>query len=493
MRGPQLALVCTGASLLVASVALAQDPYREFRIPDARSFSWIVSSGARWDGGDSNSPFNSTLDRSRSADLSSYVRLRTQSDRHVMDLHSDLAGNWNQDRSSSVYHDDFIREDRWSAGDFDTYRAALVASTAGYWGDTDWGLDAAFSAAYGFRRVASVSNRHLRYVPSSHELLETSAEENRYYNGAGNAALGLGLGRIRDATGVFSVQVLEQRLKATGRLLRPLSPGARQRLAQLFAVSPLMGDAHDRPGRFFWGNVEHILREDGAITDGTLDAYSLIRLLEPSSLGFRYTRLAGWHVSPRYVLVLARGHADHDEGSLSLLTDGGVPVFDLHSESHSRTKLDQTSGRAQLVAEYQRPWGMRWQARIVSTLSYGDGASRLASVTGGYSVDHLVADRWLISGSLSHEVNSVRRGGARVHPTWSLLGIVQAQYFVEDSWSLSASYRHVQSRGENVYFQPTYTRFDRFNDFRLGLTYRPVGRFEAPWLGVSERLTPVRL
>ncbi len=493
MRGPQLALVCTGASLIVASVALAQDPFGDFRVPDARSFSWVVSSVARWDGGDSNSPFSSTLDRSRSADLSSFARLRTQSDRHVVEVRSDLAGNWNRRRNSSVSRYDSYRDELWDAGDFDAYRAALVASTTRYWGDTDWGLDAAISATYAFTREGNVSNRHSSNAAYPYDYLDMSAAERRDYDGEGSGALGLGLGRIRDATGVFSVQVLEQRLTATGRLRRPLSSGARQRLAQLFAISPLLGDAHERPGRYFWSEAERILREDEAITDGTLDAYSLIRLLEPSTLRLRFTRLAGWHVSPRYVFVLARGHDDRDERSSRLIRDAGVPVIDEHWEDHSRTKLDQTSGRVQLVGEYERPSGMRWQTRILSTVSYGDGASRLASVSGNASVDRLVADRWLISASLAHEASSVRRGGARGHPSWLLVAGVEAQYFVEDSWSVSASYRHTQARQEIVYYQPTFVRFDRRNNFQIGLTYRPVGRFEAPGLGISERLTPVRL
>ena len=138
--------------------------------------------------------------------------------------------------------------------------------------------------------------------------------------------------------------------------------------------------------------------------------------------------------------------------------------------------------------------GMRRQVSLGSTFRYHPGMQRAGTASSAVQLDQLVADRWVVSTTLTQDVTSVRAGKARLHPDWNVKVFVEGAYFVEDSWALFADYQHAQSRRpEYPYFGPSESRFDRANDFRVGLTYRPVGRFEAPGLGVSERLTRLPL
>jgi len=492
MRGPHLALVCTSASLIVASVALAQDPYREFRIPDARSFSWNLSGAAQWFGEDTNDGSSSGPLRSRYGQFRSTTRRRSQTERHVSELGADVIGNWKDSRRWSASRSPFASADQSSQSDADDYGLAIVTNTTRYWGDSNWGADAEVSADYEFRRTGRGHNDH---EVRSREYLYASSDESRAYRGSGAAAFGTGYGRVRDVTGVFDTQVLEQRLGRMGRLRHPLSTAGRQRLAQLFSVSPGLSAAHDRPSRFFWREVERIIREDEALTDSTLDAVSVLRLLEPLTPDFHLLRLVGWRVSARYLVSLERGHTDRDSRQQYLVLEAGVPVYNDSSETHLRSKLKETTGFVQLTSEFHRPVGIRWQTSLGSTVTYGDGERRVASLASSAEVDRLVADRWLVSASVNHEVTGFRREGAPVHPIWNLTVVLGTQYFVEDSWSLYASYQHAQSRAFSpfYYYEPEDYRYDRTSNFQLGLTYRPIGRFEAPGLGISERLTPVRL
>ena len=101
------------------------------------------------------------------------------------------------------------------------------------------------------------------------------------YQYSGIARITLGHGIVRDATVVEDVHILESRLLAAGTLSRPLTPAGRARLAELLTVTPSLSFEHDRPERFEWREVERILREDGALSGGSLDAYGVLRAMEP--------------------------------------------------------------------------------------------------------------------------------------------------------------------------------------------------------------------
>jgi hypothetical protein len=71
---------------------------------------------------------------------------------------------------------------------------------------------------------------------------------------------GLGVGRVRDASPVFDIYVLEKRLRDLGVLTRELKPEARVRLAQVWVAGADHTVIRDRPHSSFWQDIERIAR-----------------------------------------------------------------------------------------------------------------------------------------------------------------------------------------------------------------------------------------
>jgi len=484
VRGPHLPLAVFLAGLCLASASRADDPYADFRVPEARSFSWVVSGLTRWRAQETGEPDVHAVSRFKSGYASSTLHRHAESDRYASDLRGAMSGQWSSFLDHAVFTDgesEFFRH----RSDDDFYDAFASVEETRFVRSTNWGVDIGLTGSYSFER----QGRAFQAIRNQATFSEAEGEgtDLRSYFGTGNASLGLGYGRVRDATGVFDAQVLAQRLAATGRLRHAPSAAALQRLAQLFAVRFDLGAAHDRSERYFWREVERILREDDSLVDGTFDAFSLIRALEPATLKFAFTRRAGWRVSTSYMGSRTWGHSDFDRWQ----ERNGTGVFEFHERSSDRIPRNARAGQLLVDAEYQRPLGMRLQMSARSTTGYGDGSRRLATVTSALEFDHLVADRWLVSVALAQRVESSRQGSVRVHPDWNVSAIAQAQFFVEDSWALFAVYRHAQARHPvfSYFSREDESQFDRTSDLQAGITFHAGGRFEAPGLGISERLT----
>lgn len=494
MRGP-LTLVCTGASLIVASVAFAQDPYYDFRIPEARSFTWSIASDARWAANDSR-VFGSESDQSsRRGSFRSAAHRHAESERGIWDLASDAFGLWDHSESNNVFGlfgSEFRDRDLL---DIDVYEWVNSTSATRFLGDSRWGYDASAALSYQYSRSGRTEDQRSTGSLAATEVRQTQASNLHFYQGEADASLGAGFGRVRDVTGVFDAQVLEQRLAATGRLRHPLAPATRQRLAQLFSVRFDYGEVHDRPDRYFWREVERVLAQDDALAGGPFDAWSLERSLEPATLSIALARSVGWRVTAGYAVQARRGHSDRDQWAETVNLSGGVPTSSSRSESSARTIEKEDRGFVTLGATVARPYGMRGQVSLSTSLRYGDGPRQEALWLSSAELDHVVADRWVASATATHLVASRREGDVRVHPNWQVTALFQLAYFVEDALAITASEQLLQAR-PLVISSPGPTTTDGFfrqSELRIGLTYRPVGRFEAPGLGISERLTRMPL
>ena len=489
MRGFRLALVCTSA-FLFATVACAQDPYTGFRVPEARSLTWLVSGNARWNGS-YESLFGSSHDLSRwSADALSAMHQHGESEAFVSDHFVEAEGRWQQYRATDRYASGLGGQVYDYALDFQQLAALGSTSTTRYLGASGWGVDAALSASYTYARNASANGSGSISGPFESHLRNDSQVHN--YLGSLSASLGPGYGRVRDVTGVFDMQVLEERLTATGRLSHPLSPAARQHLAELFSVSGDFQAAHDRPDRYLWREVERILAEDGAIEAGTLDAWSLLRALEPATLSISVTRLEGWRVSGAYELAMEQGHLDQDQQSTAVSLTNGIPTSSSGTQASSHRSNEENRGFARLDVAWHRPFGMRWQADLASTGRYGDGPRRQVIANSALGLTYVLADRWVVTAAATHVISSALVDSTRSSPAWTVHGVGQLSYFFEDSWSITAGVDHMQARPLFVVNdQPAVPMgYLRQTEVVVGLTYRPLGRFEAPGLGVTQRLAP---
>jgi hypothetical protein len=121
---------------------------------------------------------------------------------------------------------------------------------------------------------------HGNLIPPTVTVEHTSGERWLYRTVVQTDAA-VGIGRVRDATGVYDAQVLESRLRESGALARPLSREGRRRMAALLYLRADYSKFRERPDKYLWDRVEDILREDGALGDSGLDARSIQRAGEP--------------------------------------------------------------------------------------------------------------------------------------------------------------------------------------------------------------------
>ena len=494
MRGIRRALVFTSALCLLPTVVRAQDPYADFRVPEHRSFSWRVNSNgnANWDQQDTQGGM--LRQRFGNGQLSSLLRWSTESEARQRDLSVAADGFLSQSRSSAT--STFAgSETELQHGRNDAQRITIQANQRSYLGASAFAVELQAISSLVFRETASSRTTH--DLNGTIEQFTGSESQTHIYSHAGGATVGFGRGRVRDVTGVFSAQLIEQRLRATGRLSRALSPETRLRLAQLHYIAGDFSAAHDRPSRYFWREAERILREDGALSGGTLDAYPLLRVLESPLGGLSFPRTTGCFVSPFWFGSDTRGHADFISTFSATTIDNGTPIASFLSESSDRTILDHRTSGAGLSAEVHRPVGMRWQADALASITYGIAPERAWNASAGVDVNYMIADRWFVSGQLLHQVFSERLEGVRTEPAWLFSSVTTLRYLVEDAWSLNLAYESLQGQSRNGAFllfpgfggiglAEGYVRSARLS---FGLTYRPLGRFAAPGLGLSDHLS----
>ncbi|HEY6193790.1 MAG TPA: hypothetical protein VI504_02020 [Candidatus Eisenbacteria bacterium] len=485
-----LALALASALSLLPALARADDPYADFRVPEHRTFSWILASngGIQSTRQDERGAFR---DRLANGHALSQMAWASETEARQLDLFLVADARWNDN------HHRFDRQlppagfDHASARDrADAQSLTWLGDQRTYLGGSSFAVESQGSAALDFAQQGRSDAEHYFFTsPSLSTFEQFSGDdiESRLYRQAGFLSLGVGLGRVRDVTGVFSAQLIEHRLLATGRLTRALSPAALLRLAQLHYASSDFAAAHDRPSRYFWREVERVLREDGALDGGTLDAYSLERVLEPALGGVQFQRRRGSFVRPFFFGSESSGHIDLDERSSRLLIEDGVPAFSDASASSRRDKIDAKDSGAGLSAEYHRPAGMRWQSDCSLVTTYGGGPGRRLDIHPFAGVQYLIADRWFAAASLEENAHTERAGDGRTHPSWDLVGRANLSYLVEDSWTLDLQFTHEQEQERNgIFYFPRY--FQRTSALTFGLTYRPFGRFAAPGLGLSEHL-----
>jgi hypothetical protein len=301
-----------------------------------------------------------------------------------------------------------------------------------------------------------------------------------------NASMSLGVGRVRDATVVQDVHVLERRLRETGAITGPLRPETRRKLAELRYARPAYARAYERPERYYWRDVERVLREDGVLKGDGLDAYDLMRGTE----GYQYgiTRLSGWFVGP--VMGLQHRHTilrEEIRQSYSEYSQAGT-LLD-HREFPESRRITTFLDDVQLggAIEYHRPFGWHWQFDLASSVTasvrpHTRGMDEATSVAGTW----LIADRWLAQVSGSHERSwhtpldapDVRSSDS----DWDARYGASLGWYVEDHLLLSASVQgdHYAYRTNHVNWRPDQRVFTRQTQFSLGLSYRFLGRMSAP-------------
>lgn len=300
-----------------------------------------------------------------------------------------------------------------------------------------------------------------------------------------------GVGRTRNATGLYEARVLQRRLLASGLILRPLRPVGLGRLANLFYSMNSLLTTSDRPAFEVWSSIERILRDDGAFSDSGAGMGALARLTEPyvgsasSKLVSRaglplvpFQRLSGWS--------LDAGFETHDRRSRSRERSRDISRTDSLGTSLSRFESASTITRSGTEDEFDvvfsgevhRPLGSGLQADAT-----GSDLLPLRRLRSGFDLDltadvsWCVLDRWLVTLGARHH-KGVRRDER--HRTLydfrrtELSG--ELEYFLTNRVSLHAEtsqmWDHDGARSDGFI---SIRNGDAYGDVRLGVTYRFTG------------------
>jgi hypothetical protein len=422
-------------------------------------------------------------------------------------LQSGLAGGWDSDALQYGYDLDLDgrlenRHSRegYTATAYRSERDVVDRVAAEYWNLAGSLRSYPFHVPVGLGISAVASGGYVQEWDRADERTGMDSPEVRQSESRGTSAshsyqtrlraeVFAGLGRVRDASVVYAVHVLEERLTATGALTRPLSAQAREKLAALQYVAPFYAQAHERPDRHVWRDLERILREDGALRGDGLDAYSVLRALEPIAPAGRPTRQRGWFVgvvgggTTEYSIVRSewqRIYQSYLDGNLesALVSDGSLRFV----ESYDQALL---GGQA----EYHLPAGWRWQfdasTRFTCPVRAGEKGLSLSSRA---SAGWFVSDRWAANASLQQYRSYFApdgAGGRLMEDRWATSASASIEYFLEDRTSLSLAFAEQQER---VAYPSVSWIFRRQGRVSLGIRYRFLGRLDAPGL-----IEPVRL
>lgn len=283
-----------------------------------------------------------------------------------------------------------------------------------------------------------------------------------------------GFGRVRDATVVYQVQVLEERLRGSGALSRPLSAATRTRLAALYYVRPRYSAPHDRPERFFWRDVEKILVEDGALAGGGLDAYGVLWALEPVVPRTLFRR-KGFFVGPTIARRYGRDHFrdDFDNTTVTFVGDTSSSSSAEAGKRHDVLTYEFFSYGG--VAEYHEPLGRRVQLDLSHRTIFQPRKSRrhLDSASSA-SLIYQIADRFEARASLSHQRRYLYQRLPRQQSQWAVGASAGLSYYVEDHLALSLGFGHAQEKTH-----APQRRYRRDEGFSLGLTFHALGALDA--------------
>ena len=481
MRGIRRALLATGMLALLPGRSFADDPYADYRIPEHYWRSWT----ANLQGSGSRNVSNS-FDETTAGTLtgSGYTSLYGgyDSDTRSSLYNLYLQANGDREHSSVRYEILPVVTDR----DDGQQHASQSLSGAYAWSRYPWAAPLGYALSTSAIGVMNQSWNSTGEVQSQPPVEYHSSSNVTTGEATGTVSLtaSVSWGRVRDATPVYQVQVLEQRLLDMGTITRPLSTHAREQLASLYTVQSDVSFAHQRPTKYFWRELERLLTEDGVLGPAGLDAYAVQRLVEPISVGNKglISRARGFAVGPQVMLSKSWTHNSGESANRSAVFFNDT-LFNSSEFVVPRTRTDEHSESilSGAFVDYHHPFGMRWQVDGTSQgLLSESGATLSANST--LRATWQVADRWFITGGLHHVLTAPGHGLDRRVNQWRINGDASVNYFFEDAWAFQLGYTHQQMKTPSAY--------SRQDGYTLGVTFQFAGWLYAPGLFAPMRLSP---
>jgi hypothetical protein len=363
-------------------------------------------------------------------------------------------------------------------------------------------VDISGSASYGQDWSARTSERVDSVGGSQRRSYSVSNAQEWRHGHSVVAGAALGIGRVRDATVVYDVHVLEERLRRSGALARPLSRRAREQLAALYYVRGPYASVRERPARGLWSEIERVLEEDGALSERGLDAYSVQRAGEPYVTETRKAppddglprspvlRQIGIFVGAALTVFHEESliRSDVDGWDQTAIDDTLGPRYEYSIASRSENHHDAVSAGPRM--EVHRPFGPRWQLDAANAALFplrreDDGMG----LTSNAVLSFIVADRWLASGFVSHrrEIRKDARTSLLLNDEWDLGVGASLLLYLEDRAQLRLSISDFQGRAST---RGSDGSFRRNGGVSLGITYRFLGGVDAPGILAPVRIPP---
>ena len=306
----------------------------------------------------------------------------------------------------------------------------------------------------------------------------------------------LGVGRVRNATGVYEARLLEERLRAAGALTRALGTAARAQLVAFMVTRGNLASVRDRPAPQAWDVIERILRADGALRDSLLGAGAVARATEPFAARISYTtdrtllpaspilRMRGASAGV-VVQEITRLRSSRSETASTVRTDTeGAPLVTFEDRSSTRDAWYDDVTQAGFEGEAHRPLGLRWQLDgVASVMVPVRPHQRGYTLSSQARASWLAADRWLVSAAVyEYRVFTASNGDAAAG-SWDTRTDATTEYFVTDhvDATLHFSQDFTRQDGSPSGVPGSWTR-GRSGSLAFGVTYRFAGFVDVPAL-----------
>jgi len=477
------------AFVAAAAACAAADDFADFRIPENRVLLWTgsVKSSANWDRyGD---PISANRSGSEGANLGTSLLYRRETDARTTTLgvSTSLTGNRSHQLADEVIAATSHSLETTERSTLESFQLGLGNA----WYPTRPPLAIVTDVAFDLSDSQDWQAQHEVFVAPPGGYLEQWIERTSWqYGNLESGSLGAGVGRVRNATGVYEAEVLEQRLKASGVLARALSPEGRRALAALMYARGDYSTELDRPAAAVWEAIERILARDGALADSALAPAALMRAIEPyigraSGLAADglprspVVRLRGWLAT-----VQVAGSSTHEVGryheQVSARTAPGGP--DSFAEFGYRSPGSSDQGSWGVVLEGHQPVGGHWQFDLASSVMLPLLRHHIGfTEQSGASVACLVTDRWLVRASISDvRIVDSNSAGYTYQDSWNVDYGGTLEYWVNDhvDAQLGVQQHHDRYRADAIYGLPPSS--EEKGGLTLGLTYRFAGFAEIP-------------
>ena len=495
---PTIALLC-----LCAAATARADEFSEFRIPAHTAWNWNGSALLSASHSGQNDGTGSNYLSGWNGSLASGALWFTDSDPRLFRVQGSFSvggSGVNQNfKSFGAFLPGFIGQERHSQGWSQRWSFTIDDREYPWAAPIGWAASVAGAGTYD---QLNERNDFDTVQPPDRQFEQLLSDVTQYQH-LFQASAQVGLGRVRDATGVYDAHVLEQRLRETGAITRPLSTHARQQLVDLLYLRNSYGVVHERESKFLWSEVERLLKEDGALAGDHLDVYSVFRSIEPyigSGVAASpdllpsspILRQRGGFVGPFFTgaTVHTKQTAEQQVFQQSFVADSLVNETTSHFGDERTNSFDSATLGAS--AEYHLPLGMRWQFD-------GDVSSRYPAEHlfegGNYttlvSATAIVTDRWVVSGLFFHQRlygDGKPYHSARDLDDWQVQYGATFVYYLEDRLQLNLDLSDNQSKTGGDPSVGAARLFSRHGDARLAITYRFLGGLNAPGL-----ISPIRV